>query len=472
MTDIELRNITLDLPDGTRVLDDVSLDVPSGTNLAICGPARAGKTTILRILAGLADATDGEVLLDGVVSNRVSPRDRNLSMVFSDYLLHPHLDTYDNMAFAALLRRIQPEDEIDALVEEVADLLALTSVLDDRPAKLDQAQRQRTAVGRSLVRDAAGYLFDEAFAAQEPRIRGHVRSVTVQWQADLDRTSIFTTSHPEEAITLADQVAVLNLGWVHQVGSPRDIYDKPADLFVAGFMGAPAMNLVPATVEGRTLHLPFADVPMDLAMAEKVGEREVVVVGIRPEHCFDASKPESYRLTRPVEIEARVDDVEWGGKTQSVYLGYEMDPEIEDQLTAIEDDFEFDLFHNFFVAQLASDTSAEVGSTVRLAVSADRLLLFDLETAERLRDPGEPEPVYRSAPVEEEELEDEDEFEDEPEDDGEGGLPVDEPTGPAAAPAVGSSASEGETTEIYDWMVDFDPENPDFDAPQADTKAD
>ena len=309
MTDIEFRNITLDLPDGNRVLDDVSLKVPAGTNLAICGPKRAGKTTLMRILAGLADATEGDVLLDGVVSNRVAPRDRNLSMVFSDYLLHPHLDTYDNMAFAALLRRIQPEDEIDELVEEVADLLALTPVLDERPSKLDAAQRQRTAIGRSLVREADGYLFDEAFAAQEPRIRGHVRSVTVQWQADLERTSIFTTSHPEEAVTLADRVAVLNLGWVHQVGTPRDIYDKPADVFVAGFMGSPTMNLVPATVDGQTLRLPFAEVRMTDEIAEKVGDRQVVVVGIRPEHCFDQPS-DPITASRPASPASEPSDVE------------------------------------------------------------------------------------------------------------------------------------------------------------------
>lgn len=434
MTDIELRNISLDLSDGSRVLDDVSLFVPDGTNLALCGPARAGKTTLLRILAGLADATEGDVLLGGAPSNRMSPRDRNLSMVFSDYLLHPHLDTYDNMAFAALLRRVQPEDEIDASVEEVADLLALTPVLDERPSKLDDAQRQRTAIGRSIVRDADGYLFDEAFAAQEPRIRGHVRSVTVQWQADLERTSIFATSHPEEAVTLADQVAVMNLGWVHQVASPREIYDKPADLFVAGFMGAPAMNLVPATINGSTLQLPFASVEMTAEIAEKVGDREIIVVGIRPEHCFDASKPESFQLAHPLHIEGRVDDTEWGGKTQSVYLGYEIDPDIEEQLTAIEDDFEFDLFHDFFVAQLSSDTDAEVGSTVRIAVAADKLHLFDLETAERLRAPGEePEPEPEPAPAP-------------------APMPAPTPT-PTPAPAPDAAA-----TEKYDWMVDWEPE--------------
>jgi multiple sugar transport system ATP-binding protein len=226
------------------------------------------------------------------------------------------------MAFAALLRREQPDDEVDALVEEVADLLALEPVLDERPAALDDAQRQRTALGRSLVRDASAYLFDDAFSAQEPRIRGHVRSVTVQWQTDLERTSIFTTTQPEEAATLADQVAVINLGWVHQVGSPREIYESPADLFVAGFMGSPVMNLMPAAVDGSKLSLPFGDVRLSGEQVDRIGDRELVVVGIRPEHCFDASKAESYRLSRPIEFEGRVDDVEWGGKTQSVYLGY------------------------------------------------------------------------------------------------------------------------------------------------------
>jgi multiple sugar transport system ATP-binding protein len=384
MTDIEFRNITLDLPDGTRALDDVSLEVPSGTRLALCGPARAGKTTLLRILVGLEDATEGDVLLAGVVASRMSPRDRNLSMVFSDYLLHPHLDTYDNMAFAAHLRREQPESEVDTLVEEVADLLALTPVLDERPSALDDAHRQRTAIGRSLVREADGYLFDEAFSAQEPRIRGHVRSVTAQWQADLNRTSIYATNQPEEAVTLAERVAVMNLGWVHQIGSPREIYEHPADLFVAGFMGSPVMNLMPATVDGSTLKLPFGTMRLNSDQAERIGERELVVVGIRPEHCFDAAKAESYRLRNPVEFEARVDDVEWGGKTESVYLGYEIAQEVEDQLTAIEDDFEFDLFQNFFVAQLSTDSPTEVGSTIRVAVSTDAIHLFDLETAEAL----------------------------------------------------------------------------------------
>lgn len=383
-TDVEVRDLTLDLPDGTRVLDEVSLFVPQGTSLAICGPARAGKTTLLRILTGLDSATGGDVILGGAVANRLSARDRNLAMVFADNQLHPHLDTYDNLAFSALLRRDQTEAEIDQLVEEVADLLALTSVLDERPAQLDPAERQRVSLGRALVREADGYLFDDPFSAQDPRIRGHVRSVTAQWQRDLGRTSIFTTRMPEEALTLADQVAVMNLGWVHQVGTPKELYDRPADMFVAGFMGNPVMNLIPGEPDGQRVKLPFADVPISHELSEKIKRMRVVAVGIRPEHCFDASLPEAASIPDPVRFSARVDDIEYGGRTQRVYLGYEIKPDIEDQLTAVEDDFEFDLFQNFFVAQLSGASPTAVGSDVSIVVSARALHFYDLETAEAL----------------------------------------------------------------------------------------
>lgn len=382
--DLDIRDLTLDLADGTRVLDAVNLHVAAGTSLAICGPARAGKTTLLRILVGLDDPTEGEVRIGGAVANRLSARDRNLAMVFADHLLHPHLDAYDNLAFSALLRRDQPEEQIDQLVEEVAELLALTSFLDERPSRLDESQRERVALGRALVRDAQGYLFDDPFAAQDPRIRGHVRSVTAQWQRDLGRTSIFTTRTPEEALTLSDQVAVMNLGWVHQVGTPQELYDKPADLFVAGFMGNPVMNLVPGEPDGMSIKLPFGQVPISYDMSQKVSRMPIVVVGIRPEHCFDASLPEASAVENPVHFSARVDDIEYGGKTQRVFLGYEINPTIEDQLTAVEDDFEFDLFQNFFVAQLVGASPAEEGSEVSVVVSANALHFFDLETAEAI----------------------------------------------------------------------------------------
>ncbi len=384
MTSIEVRHLSLDAPDGRRLLDGVSLVVPSGSRLAVCGPPGAGKSALLRVLIGLDDHTDGDVLIDDLLANSIPPRDRDLALVFSDYALHPHLDVYDNLAFAARLRRGHDEDAIDDRVEEVAEFLALGHLLDSKPSELDDGQRQRVAIGRSLVRDALAYLFDEPFAAQDDRVRAHVRSVTIQWQADRGRTSIFTTSDAQEALTIADRIAVMHQGFVHQVGSPRDLYSRPADLFVAGYLGSPSMNLVPARVSGEHLVMPLAVVPLDDTMRAWVGDRELVIVGIRPEACQDATSAEGRTVTNGVEFTTRIDDVDWRGRTQLVYLGYEMDEEVEDRLTEIEDDLDFDLFGNFFVAELPANADLRTGMTARLVVPRSDLHVFDPETGENL----------------------------------------------------------------------------------------
>jgi multiple sugar transport system ATP-binding protein len=384
MTTIEVRNVSLDAPGGRRLLDDVSLSVPSGSRFAVCGPSGAGKSALMRVLVGIDDHTDGDVVIDGTVVNAVKPRQRDLAMVFADYALHPHLDVYDNLAFAARLRRDRDADEVDDRVEEVAELLALTHVLELKPADLDDSQRQRVAIGRSLVREALGYLFDEPFTAQDDRVRTHVRSVTTQWQDDRDRTSIFTTSDAHEALTLADQMAVMHQGIVHQVGSPRDLYDHPADLFVAAFLGAPAMNLIPAQVSGNQLLMPLATVPLDETLRHRLGERRMVIVGIRPELCHDATTPEGRDVADRVDFTTRIDDVEWRGKTQLVYLGYELEPEIEETLTDIEDALDFDLFSNFIVAELPASSELRAGMTARIVVPREAIHVFDAQTGENL----------------------------------------------------------------------------------------
>jgi multiple sugar transport system ATP-binding protein len=383
MTTIEVRHVSLDAPDGRRLLDDVSLFVPSGARLAVCGPAGAGKTALLRVLVGLDDHTDGDVVIDGNVVNAVGPRQRDLALVFSDYALHPHLDVYDNLAFAARLRRGH-EVDIDDRVEEVADFLALDHVLEHKPSELDDSQRQRVAIGRALVREALGYLFDEPFTAQDGRVRSHVRSVTTQWQTDRSRTSIFTTSDAHEALTLADQVAVMHQGFVHQVGSPRDLYERPADLFVAGFLGAPAMNLIPAQVSGQQLQMPLATVVLDDSLRQRIGDRSTVIVGIRPEQCHDATTPEGREVTDRVEFTTRIDDVEWRGKTQIVYLGYELEPEVEEMLADIEDALDFDLFGNFVVAELPASSELRAGMSARIVVPREAIHVFDAQTGENL----------------------------------------------------------------------------------------
>jgi multiple sugar transport system ATP-binding protein len=384
MTTIEVRNVSLDAPDGRRLLDDVSMSVSSGSQLAVCGPPGAGKTALMRVLVGLDDHTDGDVVIDGNVVNAVGPRDRDLAMVFSDFALHPHLDVYDNLAFSARLRRNKDGDAIDARVEEVAEFLALDHVLEHKPSELDDSQRQRVAIGRSLVRDALGYLFDEPFTAQDDRVRTHVRSVTTQWQSDRQRTSIFTTSNANEALTLADQVAVMHQGYMHQVGSPRELYDRPADLFVAAFLGAPAMNLIPAKVSGHQLTMPLGMVALDETLRNRIGERSTVIVGVRPELCHDATTPEGRDVTDRVEFTTRIDDVEWRGKTQLVYLGYELETDVEELLSDIEDTLDFDLFGNFIVAELPASSELRAGMSARIVVPRDAIHVFDTQTGENL----------------------------------------------------------------------------------------
>ena len=384
MTTIEVRHVSLDAPDGRRLLDDVSLSVPSGSQLAVCGPHGAGKSALMRVIVGIDDHTDGDVVIDGVVVNAVGPRQRDVAMVFSDFALHPHLDVYDNLAFAARLRRGTDDDAIDDRVEEVAEFLALSHLLELKPDELDDSQKQRVAIGRSLVRDALGYLFDEPFTAQDDRVRAHVRSVTTRWQAERQRTSIFTTSDVHEALTLADRIAVMHQGYVHQVGSPREIYDQPADLFVAGFLGVPAMNLVPARLSGQQLVMPLASIPVDEALRQRLGDREMVLVGIRPEQCHDATTSAGREVRERVEFTTRIDDVEWRGKTQLVYLGYELDPSVEETLTELEDSLDFDLFQNFVVAELPASSELRSGMTARIVVSRDAIHIFDAQTGENL----------------------------------------------------------------------------------------
>jgi multiple sugar transport system ATP-binding protein len=384
MTSIEVRNLTRAGKGSRPLLDDVSLTVPSGETLAITGPPGAGKSLLLKTLIGLEDHTSGDILIDDVVVNAAGPRRRDLAMVFQDYALHPHLDVFDNLAFAATLRRGYDRRELSERINEVAEFLALGELLDLKPDDLDDAQRQRVALGRSLVRDAKAYLLDAPFSQQSERVRTQVRSVTSQWQQENQRTSIFTTNDVAEALSTADRVAVMHQGFIHQVGTPRDLYERPADMFVAGYLGSPPMNLVPAFPMGRQLVMPLATMLLDDNLLERIGERGVVVAGIRPEHCYDATGQGGQAVTDRVEFTTRIDDVEWRGSSQFAYLGYDIAPEVEDLLNEVEDLLEFDLFQNFLVAELAPESSLRPGMSIRVVIPRQRVHVFDPETGENL----------------------------------------------------------------------------------------
>ncbi|KQV75736.1 hypothetical protein ASC61_12375 [Aeromicrobium sp. Root344] len=384
MTSIEVRNLTTSGTGDRPLLDDINLTVPSGETLALTGPSGAGKSLLLKTLIGLEEQTSGDILIDDVVVNTADPRRRDLAMVFQDYALHPHLDVFDNLAFAATLRRGYNRGELSERIHEVADLLALGELLDLKPAELDDAQRQRVALGRLLVRDAKAYLLDAPFSQQSERVRTQVRSVTSQWQQENKRTSIFTTNDVAEALSTADRVAVMHQGFIHQVGTPRDLYERPADMFVAGYLGSPPMNLVPAFPMGRQLVMPLATMLLDDHLLERIGERGVVVAGIRPEHCYDATGHGGQAVTDRVEFTTRIDDVEWRGSSQFAYLGYDIAPEVEELLNEVEDLLEFDLFQSFLVAELAAESTLRPGMSIRVVIPRQRVHVFDPETGENL----------------------------------------------------------------------------------------
>lgn len=384
MTSIEVRNLTRTGGGDRPLLDDINLTVPAGETLAITGPCGAGKSLLLRTLAGLEEQTSGEILIDDAVVNAVDPRGRDLAMVFQDFALHPHLDVFDNLAFSATLRRGYDRAELSERIHEVADFLALGELLDLKPADLDDAQRQRVALGRTLVRDAQAYLLDAPFSQQTERVRTHVRSVTTQWQHENQRTSIIMTSSVEEALSIADRVAVMHQGFIHQVGTPRDLYERPADMFVAGYLGSPPMNLVPAFPMGQQLVMPLATMLLDDDLLERIGDRGVVVAGIRPEYCYDATGQVGETVADRIEFTTRIDDVEWRGSSQYAYLGYEIAPEVEELLNEVEDLLEFDLFQNFLVAELAAESTLRPGMSIRVVIPRQRVHVFDPETGENL----------------------------------------------------------------------------------------
>src|SRR6188472_497638 len=225
--------------------------------MILVGPSGCGKSTLLRMIIGLEDITGGDVLIGGNRVNDKAPRDRNLAMVFQNYALYPHLSVFENIAFPLRLRKNLPEDEIRAKVEAAAETLELTGHLDRKPGNLSGGQRQRVAMGRAIVRDADAFLFDEPLSNLDAKLRGQMRTEILRMQRRMGTTTVYVTHDQTEAMTLGDRVAVLRKGELQQVASPQELYDRPVNLFVGGFIGSPPMNFLPGEVDGSTMHLPF-----------------------------------------------------------------------------------------------------------------------------------------------------------------------------------------------------------------------
>ena len=353
MAEVTLTGITKQFGEFTAV-DDISMVIEDGKFTVLVGPSGCGKTTTLRMVAGLEEATQGDIKIGERVVNKVPPKDRNIAMVFQNYALYPHMDVFNNMAFGLKLRKT-PKAEIQKRVHDAARLLGIEEKLKSKPRELSGGQRQRVAVGRAIVRDPQVFLFDEPLSNLDAKLRVQMRTELEELHNTLKTTTIYVTHDQVEAMTLGDRIAIMKDGVIQQYAPPQETYDHPSNQFVAGFIGSPAMNFFPATVtkEGDRVALSGASFKFVLSPEQStVSFPDQVAVGIRPE---DLNGPVSEAEN---SIELRVSVIEQLGHTLLVY-GYVDETQI--------------------VASLDPHKHIELDSVIRLSVNMNTLHVFDPE---------------------------------------------------------------------------------------------
>jgi multiple sugar transport system ATP-binding protein len=323
VADIVLDHVTKRFPDGALAVNDVNLTISDGEFVILVGPSGCGKSTTLNMIAGLEDISDGELRIGGEVANQKSPRDRDIGMVFQNYALYPHMTVRENMAFSLKLSK-EDQKKIDERVEWAAGILDLTPHLDRKPGQLSGGQRQRVAMGRVIVRTPNAFLMDEPLSNLDAKLRVQMRTEVSRLQKRLGTTTVYVTHDQVEAMTLGDRVAVMRAGEIQQVGPPEELYDRPTNLFVAGFIGSPAMNFLPATVSDGVVHSPLGDLRLPEARRQGVsaaaGDAErTFIIGIRPEHFEDAELVGDKR-DRGAVVRAKVDLLESLGSDKYAYF--------------------------------------------------------------------------------------------------------------------------------------------------------
>jgi multiple sugar transport system ATP-binding protein len=320
MAEIVLDGVTKVFDDGYEAVKDLNLDIADGEFVILVGPSGCGKSTALRMIAGLEDISSGELKIGDEVMNDRSPKDRDIAMVFQNYALYPHMTVRENMGFALSLAGVD-KAEIDRKVTDAAETLDLTKHLDRKPANLSGGQRQRVAMGRAIVRDPKVFLMDEPLSNLDAKLRVQMRTEVARLQSDLETTMIYVTHDQTEAMTLGDRVAVMRAGALQQVGSPEELYTQPRNLFVAGFIGSPAMNFMPAEVVDGKIKLPIGEVdPAQVEGLDSVPSGKVVA-GLRPENFEDATiVTDSTKGERGITFEAEIDLVESLGSDLYAYF--------------------------------------------------------------------------------------------------------------------------------------------------------
>jgi multiple sugar transport system ATP-binding protein len=388
MSEIILDGISKVFPDGFEAVKEMNLEISDGEFVILVGPSGCGKSTALRMIAGLEDISDGQVKIGGEVVNDLAPKDRDIAMVFQNYALYPHMTVRENMGFALKMAKT-PDEEIDKKVEEAAETLDLTQHLDRRPANLSGGQRQRVAMGRAIVRDPKAFLMDEPLSNLDAKLRVQMRTEVARLQSRLETTTVYVTHDQTEAMTLGDRVAVMRRGALQQVGAPADLYERPTNLFVAGFIGSPAMNFMPAEIstESRT-ELPFGEVeiPEHLRKTLEGGSREVIA-GVRPESFEDASLVGDGK-ERGSTFSVQIDLVESMGSELYVYFSLEVAGVESDHLRELaEDAGTADVPGSDggqIVARLDAASKVRRGEQAELWVDTTKLYFFDPEKGESL----------------------------------------------------------------------------------------
>ena len=302
MASVQLNSVGKTYPGGTRAVDDCSLAIEDGEFLVLVGPSGCGKSTMLRMIAGLETITDGTISIDGTIVNSVQPKDRDIAMVFQNYALYPHMTARKNMEFALKIRKVS-RDERRSRVEQVAGQLGITELLDRKPAAMSGGQQQRVALGRAIVREPRVFLFDEPLSNLDAKLRTQMRAELKTLHHRVGTTSIYVTHDQEEAMTLGDRVVVMNEGRIQQGGSPMEVYEHPANRFVATFIGAPTMNIIEGALEARDGRTVFSGsgLEVDLAASPAGVEGGSVSLGIRPEHLALSEKG-------PIELDVEVSE--------------------------------------------------------------------------------------------------------------------------------------------------------------------
>ena len=378
MSEITLKNLVKTYGDGFPAINDVSLDIRDGEFMIFVGPSGSGKSTLLRMVVGLEDISDGDLHIDGTRVNELSPKDRNLAMVFQNYALYPHLTVFENIAFPLRLAKGKhSEAEIRDKVTTASALLELDEHLERKPSNLSGGQRQRVAMGRAIVRDADAFLFDEPLSNLDAKLRGQMRTEIARMQRRLGTTTIYVTHDQTEALTLGDRVSVLKKGVLQQVASPRELYDQPVNLFVAGFIGTPPMNFMPAEVRGDELVLPFCTAPLPALAKERLDDARLLIVGIRPEHIKDADLGD---LADGVRFDAVVDQTEWLGNEQYAYVPFDVEGDVKVKLDELDQELDGEGMRTQLVVNLDPRSRVREGDVGHFVFDPSLMHVFEPES--------------------------------------------------------------------------------------------